>query len=411
MKASGINPQIGAELAGALLEQKKEPQDVEKLMGELNKTFTVLEKGRVPMSQALPQMTQIMGRGISAEEAAKMFSIVALASPGAEEMAVEAALRVIEETKAKGTGKEFGVKEGMTQYESVKAFAENIDKRKQDLIAGGKTEQEATDIVNKKLAEAGVAADVRERRGLVAGFGRQGVELGRFECYEKIARETPQDFEKARTQKYEESKQGRQDKVDVAEAVAKVEAAERNERLAMWRQIAKIELTKDGASGCNQPRAELASHLAGRIRRSDNPGQSAGDPPGPGDVQRRKTNLRHRNRDKSGRHRSAPAGASQAAGIDRRAGQEGERTKDGRRRSARTATRRAPGRRRRQARILMDNSNISQIVRFLDAFVASFEFLRVGIDQTLGRDVATRIIEQINERRGGRTARHGRIVE
>ena len=76
----------------------------------------------------------------------------------------------------------------------MKAFAENIDKRKQDLIAGGKTEQEATDIVNKKLAEAGVAADVRERRGLVAGFGRQGVELGRFECYEKIARETPRRF-------------------------------------------------------------------------------------------------------------------------------------------------------------------------------------------------------------------------
>ena len=33
-------PAIGAELAGALLEEKKGPQDVEKLMGELSKTFT-----------------------------------------------------------------------------------------------------------------------------------------------------------------------------------------------------------------------------------------------------------------------------------------------------------------------------------------------------------------------------------
>ena len=104
MKASGINPQIGAELAGALLEQKKGPQDVEKLMEELNKTFTVLEKGRVPMSQAFPQMTQIMGRGISAEEAAKMFSIVALASPGAEEMAVEAALAGDRRNESQGDG-------------------------------------------------------------------------------------------------------------------------------------------------------------------------------------------------------------------------------------------------------------------------------------------------------------------
>ena len=178
-------------------------------------------------------------------------------------MAVEAALRAVEEMKAKGTGKEFGVKEGMTQYESVKAFAENINKRKQDLVAGGKTEQEATDIMNRKLAEAGVAADVRERRGLVAGFGRQGIELGGFARYEKIARETPENFEKSRIQKYEASKQGQQDKVDVAEAVAKAEPGERNEELAKWRQIAEVELTKGSAFERVQPGAEMASHLPG----------------------------------------------------------------------------------------------------------------------------------------------------
>ena len=151
----------------------------------------------------------------------------------------------------------------MTQYESVKAFAENIDKRRKDLMAAGKTEQEATDVVNRKLAEAGVAADVRERRGLVAGFGRQGVELGGFERYERIARETPEDFEKGRVARYEQSKQGRQDKIDVAEAVTKAEVGERNEGLARWRQIAETELTKGGAFERVQPAAEAASHIPG----------------------------------------------------------------------------------------------------------------------------------------------------
>jgi len=239
MKASGIAPAVGAELAGSLLEQAKGPQDVEALMKKLGTTFQVLEKGRVPLSRALPQMSQIMGHGIGPEEAATMFSIAAPASPGREGIAVEAGLRAIEEMKNKGTGAEFGVTRGMGQYESVKAFAENINARKQAMVAGGMTEQMALDELTALLAERGVAANVRERRGLVAGFGRRGVELGGFKRYEQIAAESPADLEAQRQARFEASAQGKQDKIDAAQGVANAEIAKR-------RQIAEIELTKGG---------------------------------------------------------------------------------------------------------------------------------------------------------------------
>ena len=89
MKVSGINPALGAELARSLLENAKAPQDVETLMKRLGTTFQVLEKGRGPLSGALPQICQIMGHGIEAEDAAKLFSIASLSSPGKDGVAVE----------------------------------------------------------------------------------------------------------------------------------------------------------------------------------------------------------------------------------------------------------------------------------------------------------------------------------
>jgi hypothetical protein len=263
MKGSGVNPAVGAELAGSLLENAKGPQDVEALMKKLGKTFNVLEKGRVPLKQALPQISQIMGHGIEAEDAAKLFSIASPASPGQEGVAVESALKAIEEMKAKGTGEEFGVKRGMGQYDSVKAFAENLDKRKKDLMQQGKTEQEATDELSALMTEKGVAADVREKRGLIAGFTRQGVELGGFKKYEKIEQETPEDFETARKKRYEESEQGRQDAVDNAQAVANAKIGERNEKIAKFRQIAEIELTEGGAFEKPNLAAGAAASLPG----------------------------------------------------------------------------------------------------------------------------------------------------
>ena len=146
----------------------------------------------------------------------------------------------------KGSGEEFGVKKGMGQYESVKTFAENINACKQTMIAGGMTEQMAQDELTTLLAERGVDVDVRERHGLVARFGQQGVELVGFKRYEQIAAETPADLEDQRKARYEASALGKQDKIDDAEAVANAEMGERDEEIAKRRQIAEIELTKGG---------------------------------------------------------------------------------------------------------------------------------------------------------------------
>ena len=48
----------------------------------------------------------------------------------------------------------------------------------------------------------------------------------------------------------------------------------------------------------------------------------------------------------------------------------------------------------------MDTSNIGQIVRWLDDFVDSFDFLRVGEDQSLGRDIMKEVVEGIQKRSG-----------
>ena len=42
--------------------------------------------------------------------------------------------------------------------------------------------------------------------------------------------------------------------------------------------------------------------------------------------------------------------------------------------------------------------NVDDVVRFLDGFVDSFDFQRVGNDQCLGRDVANKIVERIYDR-------------
>jgi hypothetical protein len=246
MKESGINPAVGAELAGSLLEQAKGPQDVDTLMKRLSETFNVLEKGRVPLSRALPQMSEIMAHGVGAEEAARMFNIVAPASPGQEGVAVQAAFRAIEAMKIKGTGQEFGVKEGMTLYESVKAFSEDINKRRQSLLAEGKSEQEATDALTKLLTEKDIGTEVRERRGLISGFARQGIELGGFKTFEGIAEKTPEDFEAARKKRYEESDQGLRDAADVRQAVARAERGEKLQAITLELERARAQVIQSG---------------------------------------------------------------------------------------------------------------------------------------------------------------------
>ena len=85
--------------------------------------------------------------------------------------------RAVEEMKVAKKETDFGVTTKMNAYESVKAFGANLSQRKAKLLAGGKTEEEAKIEIARSLKEAGVAGDIRERRGLVAGFGRMGTRL------------------------------------------------------------------------------------------------------------------------------------------------------------------------------------------------------------------------------------------
>ena len=246
MKESGVNPAIGAELAGSLLENAQGPQDVDKLMEQLSRTFTVLEKGRVPLDCALPQLSRIMAYGVKSEEAAKMFSIVSPASPGEEGTSVEAAMRAIQKMKTKGTGEEFGVKQGMGEYAAAKAFSENINKRTQDLMAEGKTQKMAQDMVAKELIEKEVAADHREARGLVRGFGRQGIELGGFARYEQIEADTPMDFEAARKKRYEASDEGRHEAARIDTEAARIERSENQQDVMLELERGAKAATKSG---------------------------------------------------------------------------------------------------------------------------------------------------------------------
>lgn len=65
MKGSGVSPAVGAELAGSMLENAEGPQEVNQLMTRFSVIFQTLEKGRVPLVQALPQISRIMGHSVS----------------------------------------------------------------------------------------------------------------------------------------------------------------------------------------------------------------------------------------------------------------------------------------------------------------------------------------------------------
>ncbi|MGP0065043.1 MAG: hypothetical protein ACLQGP_15780 [Isosphaeraceae bacterium] len=246
MKASGVDAKLGAELAGSMLEQAEGPQDVEKLMKDFSEGLEVSQKGPVPLKRAATDMSRIMSHGISFQEAAKMYAIVSPAARGEEVTSVEGALRGIQKMKNEGKGAQFGVKEGMSDYESVKAFATNINERQQKLMAGGLTEKQASDRVEKQLADAEVVADYREARGLVRGFGNQGVRLGGFERYDQIQAGTSATYEQDSVDLNRRSAAGKQNAREAAEAVARAERGSANVHLEELRQETRTQLTKEG---------------------------------------------------------------------------------------------------------------------------------------------------------------------
>lgn len=194
MVARGVEPSLGASLGGALLTNAKGPQTVDKMMAQFGRVYQTLEKAQTPVPQLLPQFQETMAVGLSPEEAAQAMAIVGPAGPGQEATSVLGAAKAIRKMKIAGTGAEYGVKAGMGKFESMKAFAEALQAKRVNLLAQGKTELEVEDELAKQLDEKDLVNDIREARGLIGGFAKQGVELGGFETFRRYAEETPDTF-------------------------------------------------------------------------------------------------------------------------------------------------------------------------------------------------------------------------
>ena len=122
-----------------MLQNAKGPQDVDKLMKDFaGDVRDRAERTASRSSEMMPQLQRIMAHDISAQDAAKMFNVVAPArGRGEEGTSVEAAMKAIQKMKNEGTGEEFGVKRGMSDMEAVQAFSENITERKKNMMAEG----------------------------------------------------------------------------------------------------------------------------------------------------------------------------------------------------------------------------------------------------------------------------------
>jgi hypothetical protein len=199
MKSVGQKPELGMSLVGAQLQQAKGPQDVDKLMRDFVETYSIAQKGPVDVKQMIPELQGIMARGATGQEAATLFNVVAPVGPSGEAgTSAQRAMSAIMKMKVEGKGKEFGVEDSMKPMEAIKAFSENINKRRDKLLAEGKDEETANVQIEKLLAEKDVVSEEREARGLVRGAAGQGVKLGGFAQYQRILRKFPKTSKKPR---------------------------------------------------------------------------------------------------------------------------------------------------------------------------------------------------------------------
>jgi hypothetical protein len=245
MKTANVSPELGMKLGGAILQNAEGPQNVDELMKHFATTFNIAQKGNVDLGEMLPQLARIMAHGISAEESAKMFNIVAPAAPGEEGTSTEAAFRAVQSMKNEGM-EEFGVKRGQTQMESVKAFSENIMERKKALMEGGMTETKALDELQAMLEEKKAVPDTREARGLVRGFAQQGIRYGGFERFNKVEAETPADFEQREIKKYRESDQGQHEQAKADTELARIERGARFQDVELELERSRKDVVESG---------------------------------------------------------------------------------------------------------------------------------------------------------------------
>ena len=247
LKARGFrNAAPGMEFAGSILEQSKGPLSVDEAMEQFNKGFEVLQRGRIAPERGPAMMSEVMAQGLSAQQAATALSVVAPASPGEEATSVTAALRAIEEMRVSGKGEQFGVTDRMTKYEALKAFGGNIGEREQVLRGQGKTDEEIEVAIARQLKDADVASEIRERRGLVRGIYRQGIELGGFANYEKVGADTAADADRSIVADFRGTAEGRaaQRRADLSDA--EIERGNKRQKAVAELEETRIDLTRAG---------------------------------------------------------------------------------------------------------------------------------------------------------------------
>lgn len=259
-KSKGISPAVGMEFGASILEQSKGPLTPDQAMAQVNPALKILQEGRIELSRGLPMMSQIMSHGIPANQAATLLSTTAMAAPGQETTTVEGSLRALEEMRVAGKENQFGVTNKMSKYEGLKAFGQNIIDRDQANLAQGMTEEESEVVIAKQLKDAGVADDIRERRGIIRGIARGGVKLGGFARFEAIGQRTAADADLTAVKAFEESDEGMAARRRAEEAKSEAEMGLRGDRLAALRMKAETSLRNQGKFE-NVPKTDLALGL------------------------------------------------------------------------------------------------------------------------------------------------------
>jgi hypothetical protein len=148
--------------------------------------------------------------------------------------------------RVEGKGQEFGVTDQMTKYEALKAFGANIGGRENALRGAGKSDEEIEVEIARQLKQADVAAEIRERRGLVRGIARQGIELGGFANYEKVGADTSADADRNIVANFRRSDAGKaaQRRADLSDA--EVERGNKRQKAVAELEETRIDLTRAG---------------------------------------------------------------------------------------------------------------------------------------------------------------------
>lgn len=272
-KSKGYDPADSMNFAGAILQQAKGPLSVDEAMKRFNQGFGGLQKGPIDVRQGVGMMSGLMAHGLSAQESATLLNVVApVARPGEELTSAESALKAIEEMRVEGKGEEFGVTDKMPQYEALKAFGRNIAERDKALKARGMTDEEAEIAIAKALKEAGVASDVRERRGLVRGVARRGIGMGEFERFEDITRNIAPDADLPIVDAHFKGAQGR---AEMRKARLELERAKIGyKEQSATAQIEEAEIRATGKRQFNRSAVEnLPRHITGAFTGVDVEGQ------------------------------------------------------------------------------------------------------------------------------------------